>query len=204
MPVGLHENRRHAAGDSFELLHMGGVYAKLLEILNGRRTEQIVTHPGDHENVGPTQPGGHSLIRPLASKPEIELLAKNCLPGLGKAIAKSCQIDIRAANHRDARTFRHKIAESSQRSRLLSTKAIYHRVTETQSYRDAKKNKKILSVALCLCGREGFCSFPVGHPDVLHLRGVLQKPSAFALLHVEPVDCTAFVREDLLQVSGGE
>src|SRR2546421_5235727 len=42
----------------------------------------------------------------------------------------------------------------------------------------------------------------VRHPDIFHLRGVLQEPTAFALHRLEPVDGAPFISEDLLQVSG--
>ena len=40
--------------------------------------------------------------------------------------------------------------------------------------------------------------FPVRHPDILDLHGVIEKPAAFTLLRVEPVDGPAFVGEHLL------
>jgi len=132
LTVGLNEDRCYPAGDSLDLLYMSGVDPKLLEVLNRCRTEQIVAHLGNHENVSAAEPGGHRLICPLASKTEIELLAKNCFSGLRETIAKGSQVNICTSNHRNSRTFRHRIAESSQRSRRLSTRAIHHRVTETQ------------------------------------------------------------------------
>ena len=47
-------------------------------------------------------------------------------------------------------------------------------------------------------------SFSVWHPDILHLHGMLQEPTTFSLLIVEPVDYSAFIREYLLQVADGE
>jgi hypothetical protein len=38
----------------------------------------------------------------------------------------------------------------------------------------------------------------VRNPNVFHLHSVIEKPAAFALLHVEPVNGAAFVGEDLL------
>jgi hypothetical protein len=99
---------------------MRGIDADPLEVLYGRGPEQIVTHAGDHENLSPAKPGGHRLIRSLPAKPEIELLAKNCFPGFREAIGKRSQVNIRATNHRDARTFRHN----------SKPKSYYHRVTE--------------------------------------------------------------------------
>src|SRR5579863_1359813 len=65
-----------------------------------------------------------------------------------------------------------------------------------QSQREQKKHtKQVFSVALCLCGRR---SLAIGNPDVFDLRSVLQKPSAFALLYVEPVDGATLVGENLL------
>ena len=43
--------------------------------------------------------------------------------------------------------------------------------------------------------------FPIWHPDVLHLHSVLQEPSALRLIAVEPINDSAFVSEDLLQIS---
>ena len=39
---------------------------------------------------------------------------------------------------------------------------------------------------------------PVGNPDVFHLNGVIEEPTAFALIRIEPVDGPAFVRKHLL------
>src|SRR6267378_6097866 len=44
-------------------------------------------------------------------------------------------------------------------------------------------------------------SLSVRYPNVFHLRGVLQKPAAFALFNAEPIDNPAFIAEDLLEVS---
>src|SRR5712671_5140372 len=44
-------------------------------------------------------------------------------------------------------------------------------------------------------------SLPIGYPNVFHLRGVLQKPAAFALFNIEPIDSPALIAEDLLEVS---
>src|SRR5579863_5891407 len=41
---------------------------------------------------------------------------------------------------------------------------------------------------------------PVRNPDVLHLRGMVQVPAAFRLLHIEPVDGAAFIGKHLLQI----
>ena len=71
-----------------------------------------------------------------------------------------------------------KNAESSQRSRLLSM--------------DLKSFKRLRAVSELL---------PVGHPDILHLSGVLEKPSVLPLLRVEPVNGAAFVGKNLLQIS---
>src|SRR2546423_5868012 len=68
-----------------------------------------------------------------------------------------------------------KNAESSQRWRLLSTDLSVQGVVELLA---------------------------VGDPDILHLSGVLEKPSALCLLHIEPVNGAAFIGKDLLQISG--
>jgi hypothetical protein len=39
---------------------------------------------------------------------------------------------------------------------------------------------------------------PVRNPDVFHLNGVVEEPTAFALIRIEPVDGPAFVRKHLL------
>src|SRR6516164_2042500 len=46
-----------------------------------------------------------------------------------------------------------------------------------------------------------FLLFPVGHPDVLHLVGVLEIPPPFALLFGEKIDLAPLVRPNLLPVS---
>src|ERR1041384_1569634 len=43
-------------------------------------------------------------------------------------------------------------------------------------------------------------SFAVRHPNILHLGSMLQEPAAFALLHVKPVDHSAFVGEHLFEI----
>src|SRR6267154_3201894 len=51
----------------------------------------------------------------------------------------------------------------------------------------------------------GFRAVPhllaVGHPDVFHMDGVVEKPAAFALFHVATVGGAAFVCENLLQIA---
>jgi hypothetical protein len=42
--------------------------------------------------------------------------------------------------------------------------------------------------------------FPVRHPNVLNLRGMLQEPASLGHFGIEPVDGAAFVGEDLLQI----
>src|SRR5260370_15753251 len=42
--------------------------------------------------------------------------------------------------------------------------------------------------------------FAVRYPDILHLRGMVEKPSAFALFDAKPVDGPAFIAEDLLEI----
>ena len=42
---------------------------------------------------------------------------------------------------------------------------------------------------------------PVGHPDVLHLRGVLQEPAALGLGRIEPVVLMPVVRPHLLHIA---
>src|SRR5580704_16191412 len=44
-------------------------------------------------------------------------------------------------------------------------------------------------------------SLAIRYPDILHLGSMLEEPAAFALLHVEPVDRTAFIGEHLLEIS---
>jgi hypothetical protein len=43
----------------------------------------------------------------------------------------------------------------------------------------------------------------IGSPDVLDLASVLKIPASFALLYIEPVDDSPFVRENLLEISNG-
>lgn len=45
--------------------------------------------------------------------------------------------------------------------------------------------------------------FAVRHPDILHLRSMLQVPAAFPLCAVEPVNRAAFVGKYLFEVAGG-
>ncbi len=44
----------------------------------------------------------------------------------------------------------------------------------------------------------GVLLLPVRNPDVFHLNGVIEEPTAFALIRIEPVDGPAFVRKHLL------
>ena len=41
----------------------------------------------------------------------------------------------------------------------------------------------------------------VWNPDVLYLGGMFEKPTALALLHIEPINRSAFVGKHLLEVS---
>src|SRR6266404_6549275 len=52
--------------------------------------------------------------------------------------------------------------------------------------------------------RAGGRSLAVRYPNVFHLRGVLKKPPAFALLDAEPIDGAALIRKHLLQISNRE
>src|SRR4029077_1119803 len=155
LAVGFNKNRGHTTGDSFNLLDVSGIDPKLLEVLNRRRTEQVATHPGDHEDVSTAQSRSHGLIRALASKAEIELLAKNCFPGLRETITEGGQVNVCASNHRDARTLGHKIyrtllrkAESSQRSRFLSMDFRKAWISEGSQHRDTQKNSPVCSYCL--------------------------------------------------------
>src|ERR1700690_2670698 len=46
--------------------------------------------------------------------------------------------------------------------------------------------------------------FAVRNPDIFHLCGMLEEPTAFCHLRVEPVNRTAFVGPNLLQISNGQ
>src|SRR3979411_1522483 len=133
---------------------MGSIDAKLLKVLNRRRTKQIAAHAGDHENLSPAKPGGHSLIRALASKPKIELLSKNCFPSLRETIGKGSQVNVCAANHGEARTLPHKIAESSQRHQSLSMNF----TTESQ------RNRFLVFSLFCDSVIKGLYSLAVRNP----------------------------------------
>src|SRR5580698_7099649 len=50
-------------------------------------------------------------------------------------------------------------------------------------------------------GSRAIASLAVGHPNIFHLRGVLQIPSSFALRRIEPVDGAAFVGPHLFEIS---
>lgn len=64
--------------------------------------------------------------------------------------------------------------------------------------RDAGSSRAVLSFEFL----KGL--FPVGDPDVLDVHGVIEEPPAFSLLRVEPVNGTALVGENLLQIPDRE
>ena len=102
LAVGLDEDRGHAAGCAFDLLHMRGINAELLEILNRRRAEQITAHAGDHENIRAAKAGGDSLIRAFAAETKIEFLAEDGFSRVREAVAEGGEVDVGAADYCDA------------------------------------------------------------------------------------------------------
>src|SRR5712691_3446587 len=86
---------------------MRGVDAKFFEVLDCGRPKQVASHSRHHEDIRPAKTGSDRLIRPFAAEAKVELLAKDGFAGLGKAVRESCEIDVGAADHGDARTFGH-------------------------------------------------------------------------------------------------
>src|ERR1700730_9210333 len=107
LSVWFDEDRCRAAGYAFDLLHVGRIDAQLLEILDGRRTEQIATNSSHHEYCRSAQPGGCRLIGALAPESKVEFLTENSFTRLGEPVGKSSQINIRAAHHRNSRNSCH-------------------------------------------------------------------------------------------------
>src|SRR5258708_27013259 len=146
MAAGFNKNRRYATGPPFDLLDVSRIDSKFLEILNRRGTEQIIAHPGHHEDVRAAEPGCNRLICRFTSKAEIEFLPKNGFAGFRKTVTKSSQVNICASNHCNSRTFAHRKAESSQRSRLLSMEFPHREGCSPQSHRE-----NFIVFSLCLC-----------------------------------------------------
>jgi hypothetical protein len=94
---------------------MGGIDAHLLEIFNRGRPKEVAAYPRHHENICSAKLGCNGLIGALASESEIEFLAEDSFAGLGKAIRKSDQVNIRAAYHRNSRSFRHDSGDLTDR-----------------------------------------------------------------------------------------
>src|SRR5580692_462620 len=92
--------------------------------------------------------------------------------------------------------FRPQLFVSLQRATKSSTQLAHY---EPRSHRETFL---FYSRFLCVSVVQSKFSLAVGNPDDLYLGCVLQKPSAFALFHIEPVDRAAFVGEDLLQIPG--
>src|ERR1700690_2208913 len=86
---------------------MRGIDSLLAEILDRRRTEQVAPNPRHHEYFRAAETRRHGLVRSLAAKAEIEFLPENRFPRLGKPVVERGQINIRAANYRDARPLCH-------------------------------------------------------------------------------------------------
>src|ERR1700752_3903932 len=45
--------------------------------------------------------------------------------------------------------------------------------------------------------------FAVRYPDIFYLGGMLQEPATFRLFGIEPIDRTALIGSELLQIYGG-
>ena len=107
LPVGLDEDRRDAARQSLDLLHVSGINSLLAEIFNGRGTEQIAADARDHEHLRAAETRRYRLIRALASETEIESLPEDGFARLRELIRECRQIDVGAANHRNSRALCH-------------------------------------------------------------------------------------------------
>src|SRR5579864_4496857 len=79
-----------------------------LKILDRRRPEQIASHSRDHKNFGAAQSCRDRLVRAFAAKPKIKFLSEDGLARLGKVVGKSREVDVRASDHNNAGTLRHK------------------------------------------------------------------------------------------------
>ena len=86
LPVGFDEDRRDAAGQTIDLLHMSCIDALFPEVFNRRRPEKVTAHARDHENFCAAETRRDGLVGALASKPKIEFLPEDGFARLGKLI----------------------------------------------------------------------------------------------------------------------
>src|SRR5258708_6325452 len=98
---------------------MGCIDAQLLKVLDRGRSKQIASNSCHHEHISATKPGCNRLIRALAAESEIKFLAEDGFAGLGEAIREGCQVDIGAANHRNARASGHRFLQRTLRTPSL-------------------------------------------------------------------------------------
>src|SRR5580658_8422370 len=98
---------------------MGCVDAKLLKVVDGSRTEQVIPNSRHHEHIRAAKPGGHCLIRALATKSKVKFLAEDGLPRLRKPVRECCQIDVGTSNHRNARAPRHVFPERTENAESI-------------------------------------------------------------------------------------
>src|SRR5581483_3716172 len=60
--------------------------------------------------------------------------------------------------------------------------------------------RRVFRVKFLPCDKRTLSLLAIRDPDILHLRRVLEKPAALALLRIEPIDRATFVRPHLLQI----
>ncbi len=117
----LHENRRHPAGDSGSHQHAAGIDAARREVLDIRRPEEVVAHPGHHGHLRAAQTCCHRLVGALAAEAQAELTPENGLARTREPVGVRDQIDIYAADRRDPRLMFHSNASLPPRYNPLMT-----------------------------------------------------------------------------------
>ena len=103
--VGLHPDRRHAAGTG-DASEVAPVDPERREVGHRHVAEHVVAERVDHRDLGAQQAGHHRLVGALAAEPELEVTTLDRLAGRRRPRVRD-EIDHRAADDRDSRLVCH-------------------------------------------------------------------------------------------------
>src|SRR5262249_55396997 len=112
---GVNKDWGYAAGNSLHLADMRSIDPQLLKVADGCWPKNIVSDPGHHEHICPTEFCGHRLVGALASEPQVELLPEDRFPSFRKSVDERGQVDIGASHNCNARTLRHRAFLNAKR-----------------------------------------------------------------------------------------